>query len=468
MKKIYLLILILIVWNTNYGQNPIELSEPSQFTDWIGFIDGYNVCSLSPEKIIIAYSKGNSWDGRLKVGVIQNDNTIEYGEVSIFSQEGGLYIELAALSDNKFFLMYKENVNLFVRAGKVINGNQIILGNAIQIDPTQQIGDISITTLHGDTAIIAYHDSDQGVCRVLETDESLDITIGSDYYFTNTTFSNSESLSIDALSDSSFVVAYNHWFGNVKIGTINNSNQIAFSPFTEFNNDDSYNIDVVGLQENKFAIAFMDENNVYKGTLVIGTKNSNNQVTYSNKYVFNEESTFAISALKLNANEVVIGYTKSDPIIGLSGHLFSSHINDNDVQFSEPVIFNENGINGGVTPLTHLVDQKFIVQYADYDNFPGYVRIGEADHFLDTTTNEYHLDYAIYTNPHKNQLIVETLKTVLAFSLELFDINGRLIHKSEYKTKNYVSIDLNNFQSGVYIVRLKDEKNIITKRILIK
>ncbi len=172
--------------------------------------------------------------------------------------------------------------------------------------------------------------------------------------------------------------------------------------------------------------------------------------------------------MKLNANEIVIGYTKSDPVDGLTGHLFSAHINNNDVQFSEPVLFNENATNGGVTPLTHLVDQKFIVQYADYDNFPGFLRIGEADHLLDTTTNEYHPDYAIYTNPHKNQLIVEALKTNFAFSLELFDINGRLIDKSEYNNKSNASLDLNKFHSGVYIVRLKDEKNIITKRILIK
>ncbi len=468
MKKIYLLILVLLIWNSNYGQDPIELSEPSQFTDAIAFIDGFNLCSLSPEKIIIAYSKGNSWDGRIMVGEIQSDNTIEYGEDSLFSEVSGLDIELAVLSDNKFFLMYKENVDLFVRAGKVINGNQIILGNAIQIDPTQQISDISITTLYGDTAIIAYHDSERGVCRVLETDESLEITIGSDYYFTDFTFSNTESLSIDALSDSSFVLAYNNFFGKVKIGTINQSNQIAFSSFTEFNTEDTYLIDVVGLQENKFVIAFQDEYNVFRGSLVIGTVNSNNQVTYSNKYVFHEEVAYTISALKLNANEAVIGYTKSDAVNGLTSHLFSAHINNNDVQFSESVLFNENATNGGVTPLTHLVDQKFIVQYADYDNFPGYVRIGEADHFLNTTTNEYHPDYTIYTNPQKNQLIVETLKPGVVFSLELFDIKGRLMHKSEHNTKNNVSIDLNNFQSGVYIVRLKDEKNIITKKILIK
>lgn len=468
MKKIYSFILILIVWTTSNGQESIELSDAVQYTDGIGAIDVYNICTLSPEKIIAAYYKGGSWDGRLKVGTVQNGNTIELGEPFIFTPNDVHTIRLTPLSNNKFFIIYSNNSGFYAMAGKVINGDEILLGNQFTIENTT-VHDNSLTTIFGDTAIVAYHDGNQGVSRILETDESLAVSASSNYFFTGTTFHNSASISVERLSNSTFVIAYGDAVGsdgNVRIGTIDQNNDINFGDVSEFSSVQAFTIGVIALQEDKFAIAFKDEYNEFRGALIIGNLDTSNQITYSNKYIFHEDVTIQVSASKLSTNELIIAYTKF--VSGPYNYAIRAQINANNVIFSESVLFNENALNGDVTPLTTLIDQKFVVQYVDFDTNYGYLRIGDANQPLSVNSNEDKPIYLIYTDSFNKRLIIETSWSGQVYDVELFDITGRRVHKSNYKNEKFISINLIKFKSGVYIVRLKDGKNTIVKRILVK
>ena len=468
MKNKYLLILILIVWTTSYGQDPIELFGPSIFTESVGSIVGYDVCSLSPEKVVTAYDEGGSWDGKLKVGIIQNDNSIEYGDAFTFTEVSLNRLEITAVSDNKFFITYKDNTGLYIRVGKVINDNEIVLSDIYTLDSIQSYS-FSLTAISDNTAIIAYHEyeSGKGVCKVLRTNENLEITVGTTNFFTIGSLYNSATISIDALSNSSFVIAHGYFSGYAIVGSIDQNDEISFGPSNLYNIEDSFYNTVVGLQESKFAIVFQNESNIKNGAIVIGTIDANNQITYSNKYLFNSSQILQSSALKLTANEIVICYTKSDPVDGLAGHLIRAQIFTDNVTFSESMLLHDIAPVEFRTRLAELIDGKFIIQFVDKTAYNGYLSIGEADQLLEINSLENELNYSIYVNPDNSQLVIETSQMDSSFDFELFDINGRLMHKKGDNTDAIFSMDLSQFQSGVYLVRLVDGKHTITKRILL-
>jgi Secretion system C-terminal sorting domain len=66
----------------------------------------------------------------------------------------------------------------------------------------------------------------------------------------------------------------------------------------------------------------------------------------------------------------------------------------------------------------------------------------------------------VYPNPTKNILNVSTIENIK--SLELFDLNGRMIIKNE----NLESINIENLNSGIYLLKINTENGISSQRII--
>lgn len=76
-------------------------------------------------------------------------------------------------------------------------------------------------------------------------------------------------------------------------------------------------------------------------------------------------------------------------------------------------------------------------------------------------------DFKLYPNPAENYMIVELNDTVLNASISIFDIQGRLINTRTDLTQ-INTIDISNYQSGVYLVKLNSDSGQITKRFIKK
>lgn len=74
-------------------------------------------------------------------------------------------------------------------------------------------------------------------------------------------------------------------------------------------------------------------------------------------------------------------------------------------------------------------------------------------------------EFTIAPNPAKNKLNIKLQNTSEDLKLEVFDVLGKRIYKGLI-TKLESSIDVSNWKSGVYLVRLSDDTETQTKRFI--
>ncbi|WP_282032280.1 T9SS type A sorting domain-containing protein [Winogradskyella eximia] len=85
---------------------------------------------------------------------------------------------------------------------------------------------------------------------------------------------------------------------------------------------------------------------------------------------------------------------------------------------------------------------------------------------LDTNLNRFQDDtFKISPNPSKNKLNIKLPKASENMTLEVFDVLGKRIHKSTI-TQLSASVDVSNWKTGVYLVKVSNENESQTKRFI--
>jgi len=74
-------------------------------------------------------------------------------------------------------------------------------------------------------------------------------------------------------------------------------------------------------------------------------------------------------------------------------------------------------------------------------------------------------DFVISPNPAKEKLNIKLLSANENVKLEVFDVLGKLIYKGEI-TQLESSINISSWKSGVYLVRVSNNKTVQTKRFI--
>lgn len=74
-------------------------------------------------------------------------------------------------------------------------------------------------------------------------------------------------------------------------------------------------------------------------------------------------------------------------------------------------------------------------------------------------------DFVISPNPAKEKLNIKLLSTNENVKLEVFDVLGKLIYKGEI-TQLESSVNISSWKSGVYLVRVSNNKTSQTKRFI--
>jgi hypothetical protein len=184
--------------------------------------------------------------------------TITYGTEHLFNPAVTNFISVAALSSTKFVVAYSDN-------------GDSDYGKAI-------IGEVSGTT----------------------------ITYGTEAQFNPQAASY---ISVEALSDSKFVIAFNddNSLGGSVIGDVS-GNAITFGSVYTFNNDSSWDIDVAALTGSKFLVSYKDLGNGSFGTVVVGDV-SGNVVSLGSEYPFTTSANLGTSIAVLDETKAVVAYT---------------------------------------------------------------------------------------------------------------------------------------------------------------
>jgi hypothetical protein len=455
-----------------FGQDSIYMTGPTKFTDWIGTANNYSVAALAADKFVVAYNEGGVWEGNVRIGTLI-DTVISFGNSFTYASGTDLqYVEVTKLSATRFFLTYKSNTLTKIRACKVINGNQIQFGSSFTF-MTGFFQVFSQAALSDDTFIIAYHDpdTDHGKCALGKINTGLGISIDSTYTFTTSTLSNSTYLSTDTLSDSKFVITYADSQGRSIIGTVDDNDEISFGNSFMFNSAETYQLDVIGLNVDNFFIVFSDGYNYWKGTVVLGTTNENNSITFTDKYYFNEQMTRENTATKLTGNEVIIGF--NDSYVDYSGYLLKATIDNNNVSFSEWVKCNDNATSNYQNSLSSLTNQWFIVMYADGDSFNGYTRLCSTIDFvlMGLPADTWKGTINIYPNPANSILSINCSEWISeSCKIELFNQSGKELSVLFEGKINRETLEFNisEFPTGIYLCRITFEGRQTTKKVVIR
>jgi subtilisin-like proprotein convertase family protein len=89
---------------------------------------------------------------------------------------------------------------------------------------------------------------------------------------------------------------------------------------------------------------------------------------------------------------------------------------------------------------------------------------------LSTSENVIENTFSIYPNPNNGEFTVKLINPISnEIDVELYDINGRRIYSKTHNISNdfRTSIQLNNVQSGVYLMYVKDGAHTITRKLII-
>ncbi|WP_299100762.1 T9SS type A sorting domain-containing protein [uncultured Winogradskyella sp.] len=93
----------------------------------------------------------------------------------------------------------------------------------------------------------------------------------------------------------------------------------------------------------------------------------------------------------------------------------------------------------------------------------------QNDFAMESTVNKnYHFQdgsFKISPNPSKNRLNIKLPKYSENLLLEVYDVLGKRIHKSTI-TRLESSIDVTNWKTGMYLVKITGDKQTQTKRFV--
>lgn len=107
----------------------------------------------------------------------------------------------------------------------------------------------------------------------------------------------------------------------------------------------------------------------------------------------------------------------------------------------------DNGFDGEVEDYTINVQASLSVEEFGFDNF------------------------AVFPNPNKGEFTIKLNSSLSSdVKVEVFDLRGRSIYKNRYKDTGDFNekINLNNVQSGMYILSVNDDKRKSTKKIIVE
>lgn len=454
---------------SGFAQDTIYMTQPDIFTEWIGSADTYSLTTLSSNKFVLAYKEGGVWEGRLRIGNISNDTIINYGDPYTYTTDMSFNgVEITKLSNSKFLLTYRTNYNTQIMVGEVLDNNHVRMGNSFNLS-SGFVYEYSQIAISENTFIIAYYDpnTDYGKCKLGTINESLGISIDSTYTFTNSSITNSSFISIDTLSNTKFVIAYGYWDGKAIIGSIDDNDEITFGNSYNFTSNYSYYIDVIGLNENRFAVVYSDDYGAMKGTVVLGKTAENKSITYSDKFIYNDNETRGVSATRLSDDEIAIAFNSSGD--DYNGYLIKTKIEGDDLSIAQKVRHNNSvGLNS-YNPVSTLNNKRFLVLYPDGDSFNCFVRLCSTVEFdIVTSINQKSSSsYRLYPNPTNDKLFININNETKDNIVRVYDLQGRMFLENRFDT-NEIIINLRGYKKGTYLIQLLNEDNQLTRKIIVE
>jgi hypothetical protein len=325
------------------------------------------------KQAIVGYVAGSNQDlSAYEVASFINDNGMDYGASSIgseyiFNPGATDYLSASPLSQTKFVVAYRDHGNSDRGTAAIgdVSGKTISFGAEYIFNPAITYS-VSVSALSENKFVVAYSDggnSQQGTARIGDVAGTA-ITYGAFEYLFNPAATGE--ISTSALPEDKFVVAFSDWgnssFGTARVGYVSMTT-IGYDPEFVFNPAATSENSISVLAQAKFAVAFSDEGNSDYGTAVVGDI-AGNSITYGSEYVFNPASTYRCSTTALSGIKLVVAYSD----IGNSNHgtAVVGDIAGNTITYGSEYVFNADSTN--YVSVSALSQNRFAAAYSDDGN----------------------------------------------------------------------------------------------------
>lgn len=262
--------------------------------------------------------------------------------------------------------------------------------------------------------------------------------------FNGTTFTNyttTDGLSSNAVSSISADHAGNIWFCT-QMGGVSKFNGTTFTNITKTNTDSL-------LDDNTFAIAFDQNNNRYIGTWYGITKLNSSDVWGCNYRIGDGLYNNFVRDIKAD--------TEGNIWVGM----FADYNFDGGISKFNGTSWVSYSVTDG------LVNTQVTAIALDKQNKPwistgGGVSKLNANTGIETLSANPAVD--VYPNPAKNVITINA--NLQEYKMTIVDAQGRLMDEQTLLPDNN-QISLNGYTSGIYYIHLSNDKNSITKKIVV-
>jgi hypothetical protein len=322
--------------------------------------DYASVAALSETKFVVAYrDAGSSGYGVARVGQVTG-TTISYGTAAIFDSIDTQYVSVAALSDTKFVVAYQAPDLLdtgYSIVGQVTGATDISYGGFVQF--SGDVSNVSIAALSETKFVVVYLGTGllYGRARVGQVTDTA-ISYGAEAVFNDAATVLYFSGGVARLSDTTFIVGYENTDdddGRVVMGTVV-GDDITFGNQVSYNaGSASYDVTVVALSEWQYVVAWDDESDFDYGKSRVGTVPSLGPAT-----VFNQDYTYQISAAKLTGTKFVVAYSDG---VNYDGAAIVGQVTGTTVSYGSSATFDT--VDTEYPSVAALSANKFVVAYTD-------------------------------------------------------------------------------------------------------
>ncbi|PSR56062.1 hypothetical protein AHMF7605_22450 [Adhaeribacter arboris] len=469
MRLLLLIAVVLLTGNLSYGQDQLYLTKRIDFTDHQGDSESLSTIALTPNKFVIAYLQGGFWEGRIRIGSISKDSTITLNKPTSFSTDMVINgLEVTRLTNTTFILTARTNSTTTIRVCEVISDDFIIVGNPIRL-ASPFVYDFSLVALSEDSFLIAYMEpiTQLGKCLIGKVKDVISISLGPSHNFTLSSMNNSTIISLDTLSSTKFVIAYGYDGGTALIGSIEANGTIAFGNPYRFSTEDCYSVRAVGLHENQFALVYTENYWDHQSVVQLGTT-TEKEISFSQKFTFHEDQNIGISATKLSADRIVIGFDNISPGGVFQGNILLVDIHKDLVGFSEKITSPDMLYVNGNKPVAVLNQKRCIFLYNDNNSQAGFLRLASTEKYQIVTAvpGEIRLDYSIFPNPTKDFINIKMEKSSRQAMVKLYNVTGKIFYKEEFKSATRINIS--NYPKGTYLLQINDGKKIRNSKIIVE
>ncbi len=194
------------------------------------------------------------------------------------------------------------------------------------------------------------------------------------------------------------------------------------------------------------------------GNLVIGA-GFGTYITSPGKRMF-------IATLDKSLGSVITGNsTKS--LISSSNHITTKIVSDNNFytyttgSYSGEMDYSFGTPTSGPLNSSPFVNQNMFVVRNETGSSNSFRLINNENSTITTLTRN---DIEVYPNPTSGNFILRSNSALK--NIFVYDINGKVVFEMKDVNDNYINIDLSNEATGIYIIRLTDDKSSTVKKVV--